>query len=77
MAVPAVVVEGVGAVGLPVPPVGFVYHKKFVPVAVSAVAVAFWQYVMVAVTVGGGVDAVTLTVIANLGPSQLFAVWLT
>ena len=43
MTVPTVVVDGVGAVELPVPPVGFVYHNKFVPVAVSGVAVAFWQ----------------------------------
>jgi len=40
---PAVVVDGVGAVALPVPPVGTVYHNKPVPVAVSGTAVAFWQ----------------------------------
>ena len=39
--VPAVVVEGVGAVAVPVPPVGVVYQSRLVPVAVSAVAVAF------------------------------------
>ena len=39
--VPAVVVEGVGAVPVPVPPVGVVYHNRLVPVAFSAVAVAF------------------------------------
>ena len=36
---PAVVVEGVGAVALPVPPVATVYHNKLLPVAVSATAV--------------------------------------
>ena len=40
---PAVVVDGVGAVAEPVPPVGTVYHNKPVPVAVSGTAVAFWQ----------------------------------
>ena len=38
---PAVAVEGTGAVALPVPPVATVYHSRFVPVAVNAVAVAF------------------------------------
>jgi hypothetical protein len=38
---PAVVVNGVGAVVLPVPPVGVEYHKRFEPVAVSADAVEF------------------------------------
>ena len=35
---------GVGAVALPVPPI-VVYHSRFVPVAVSGTATAFWQYV--------------------------------
>ena len=38
-----VVVKGTGAVVTPVPPVGVVYHFKFVPPAVNAVAVAPWQ----------------------------------
>ena len=38
--VPVVLVEGVGAVGLPVPPVGAVYQRRFVPVAVSGDAVS-------------------------------------
>ena len=62
--------DGVGAVVLPVPPVAVVYHNKLVPVAVSAVATAFWQYVTGVVTVGAGVDAVTLTTIGVLGLSQ-------
>ena len=74
---PAVDVDGVGAEELPVPAVALVYHSKFVPVAVRGVAVAFWQYTTGEETVGEGVEAVTLTVIANLGPSQLLAVWLT
>jgi hypothetical protein len=38
---PAVVVEGVGAITLPVPPVAVVYHNSPVPVAVSEAAVSF------------------------------------
>ena len=38
---PGVVVEGVGAVMLPVPPVAVVYHNNPVPVAVRGVAVSF------------------------------------
>jgi len=41
--VPAVAVDGVGAVVLLVPPVAAVYHFKEVPGAVKAEAVAFWQ----------------------------------
>ena len=40
---PAVAVLGVGAVAFPVPPVALLYHNRFVPVAVSAAAVSFWQ----------------------------------
>ena len=74
---PAVAVEGVGAVALPVPPVATVYHNRFVPVAVNAVAVAFWKYVTGDVTVGAAGKALTVTTITVLGPSQPFAVWLT
>ena len=41
--VPGVVVEGIGAAAVPVPPVAVVYHNRLLPVAVSAVAVPFWQ----------------------------------
>ena len=41
--VPTVVVEGVGAVALPTPPVATVYHNRLLPVAVKAMAVEFWQ----------------------------------
>ena len=40
---PTVVVEGVGAVTLATPPVGVVYQRRPVPVAVSGVAAAPWQ----------------------------------
>ena len=39
--VPVVVVAGVGAVAVPVPPVAVVYHSRLLPVAVSGVVVAF------------------------------------
>ena len=60
---PVVAVAGVGAVALPVPPVAVVYHNRFVPVAVSGTAVAFWQYVTGVVTVGARGAAFTVTVI--------------
>jgi hypothetical protein len=65
---PVVAVEGVGAVGLPVPPVAVVYHNNPVPVAVRGTAVAFWQYVTGVVTPGasGAAFTVTLTVPAIL-----------
>jgi len=51
---PAAAVEGTGAVALPVPPVATVYHNRFVPVAVRAVAVSFRQYITGVVTAGAG-----------------------
>ena len=67
---PTVVVEGVGAVALPVPPVAVVYQSKPVPVAVRAVAVEFWQYVTGLVTVGnaGVVMIVTIKGVLTLSP---------
>lgn len=41
--VPTVAVDGVGAVLLPVPPDGVVYHSRVVPVAVNGAAVFPWQ----------------------------------
>jgi hypothetical protein len=74
----AVVVEGVGAVALPVPPVAVVYHNRLVPVAVSGAAVAPWQYVTGDITTGADGKTFTVTTISALGPSQLLAfVWLT
>jgi len=58
---PGVVVDGTGADEDPVPPVGVVYHCNPEPVAVSAVAMAFWQNVTGLLTVGPGVPAVTFT----------------
>ena len=69
-------VTGVGAVVLPVPPVGTVYQSKLVPVAVSGTAVAPWQYTTGVVTVGAAGNAFTLTTIAARGPSQPLD-WLT
>ena len=68
---PATVVLGIGAVLLPVPPVAVVYHIKFVPVAESAVAVTFWQYVTDETTTGAAGSAVTVTVIAERGLSHV------
>ena len=76
MVLPAVVVDGVRAVEEPVPPVATVYHNKFVPVAVSAVAVAFWQYVIVEVVVGAAGVILVFTTTAALGPSHPVVVWL-
>jgi hypothetical protein len=64
--VPTVPVEGVGAVADPVPPVKAVYHFKEVPVAVKAVAVAFWQYVTGEVTVGTPGIALIVTAMVAL-----------
>jgi hypothetical protein len=72
---PAVVVEGVGAITLPVPPVAVVYHNSPLPVAVREAAVSFWQYVT-GVTAGAGGKAFTVTIISALGLSQPI-VWLT
>ena len=40
---PTLVVGGMGAMGLPVPPVGVVYQSRLAPVAVKAVAVTLRQ----------------------------------
>ena len=76
MVEPDAVVNGVGAVADPMPPVALIYQSKLVPVAVKAVAVAFWQYATVVVTVGARVEFM-VTVIDVLGPSQVAMVWLT
>ena len=65
---PIVVVLGIGAVELPVPPTAVVYHFRFVPVAVSATAVAFWQYVTGVETTGEDGIAFIVTTITALGP---------
>ena len=74
---PAAVVDGVGATIVAVPPVATVYHLKFVPVAVSGVAVAPWQKVTAPVTFGAVVAAFTFTVIVALGLSHPLDDWLT
>ena len=76
MVEPVAVVNGVGAVADPTPPVAVLYQSKLVPVAVKAVAGAFWQYVTGVVTVGACVEFM-VTVIDARGPSQVAMVWLT
>ena len=73
---PDAVVNGVGAVADPMPPVALLYQSKLVPVAVKAVAVSFWQYVTGVVTVGAGVEFMVME-IDDRGPSQVAMVWLT
>jgi hypothetical protein len=63
---PGVVVEGVGAITLPVPPVAVVYHNSPVPVAVREAAVSSWQYVTGVVTAGASGKAFTVTTISAL-----------
>ena len=75
--VPVFEVDGVGAIVLEVPPVATVYHFNAVPVAVNAIAVAFWQYVTGVVTAGAAAIVFTVTAIVVRGLSQLFVVWLT
>ena len=70
---------GMGAVAVPVPPLEVLYHNKFVPVAVRAVAVAPRQYVTCVITVGAAGAAITCTFIVALGlsPQPPVVVWLT
>ena len=73
----AVPVPGTGAVAVPVPPVGVLYHKRPLPVAVSATAVAFWQYTTGVVTTGaaGAAGAAfTVTGIVEVQPAAFFTV---
>ena len=71
-------VEGVGAVDVPVPPDWVVYHKRFEPVAVSGVAGTPLQSKTGVTTIGGFGLAFTVTVIAALGLSHCpLIVWLT
>lgn len=58
----AVVVEGVGAVGVPAPPVAVVYHNKFDPPAVNVEGASYWQYPTGVVTVGAVGAAKTVNV---------------
>ena len=74
---PATLVLGVIAVLLPVPPVAVVYHLSDVPLALSADAVAYWQYVTGVVTVGLEGFALTFTVIAVRILSPQLMLWLT
>ena len=50
---------------MPILPLGKLYHNRLVPVAVNAVAVAFWQYAMGVVTIGA--FGIALIVIVAVG----------
>ena len=63
---PAVAVEGVGAVAVPVPPVGVLYHNRLVPVAVKAPEAAPWQYATGLVTAGAAGRATIFTITGTL-----------
>ena len=74
---PIVLVLGVGAVVLPVPPDAIVYQYKVLPepaVAVSGEAVAPWQYAIAEFTIGAFGVGFTTTAIKARGPSQPFPV---
>ena len=66
----AVLVDGMGAVAVPVPPDAVVYQSRFVPVAVNALAVAFSQYTTGVVITGITGAGSIVTVVAVLGLSQ-------
>ncbi len=57
---------------LPVPPVAAVYQSRFVPVAVSGKAAAFWQY-ETGEAVGAVLPDEIVTWILALGPSHPLA----
>ena len=74
MVVPTVFVNGVGAVALPVPPVGTVYQARLLPaagVAVMGVAAWNWQYVTGVFTGGAAGVWFTNTGITPAGDVQL------
>lgn len=77
IALPTMDVFGVGAVDEPVPPVATSYHNRPVPFAVKGPAGSFSQIFLGDTTPGAVANAFTYTVIAALGPSQPFTVWLT
>jgi len=60
--VPTTAVEGTGAVGAPVPPVGAVYQRRLAPDATRAIEIAFLQYVTGVVTEGANGIGFTVTV---------------
>ena len=67
---PRLLVDGVGAVVLPVPPLAAVYHLIDVPVAESAVGVASIQKFTGVEKVGFAGIALIVTTILERGPSQ-------
>ena len=73
---PAVVVEGTGAVAEPTPPTGTVYHNRFCPVAVNAVAASPSQYVGPAGTTGAEDEGLDNAIGPTAADVQLFTVTL-
>ena len=69
---PVIVVDGVGAVPLPDPPLDVVYHNKKLPVAVSFDELEFWQYITGLDTPGIDGNCFTVTAITALPLSQPF-----
>lgn len=74
--VPATLVDGVGVVADPVPPVGVVYHKRLVPTATSGLAISNWQYVALVGTGSCGLGY-TIAFIGTRGLSHVLRFWLT
>lgn len=75
---PVIIVEGVGAVEEPMPPVAVAYHNKPVPFAISGLAVAPWQSCTGVVTTGALGRGFTVTTMGTRGLSQLLLRdWLT
>ena len=68
------VVKGVGAALLPMPPTGTVYHNKLDPVAVNALATAPWQKLIGVDTRGALGALLIITSICILALSQPFIV---
>ncbi len=69
--------EGVGAVGLPTPPVAVGYQSSEVPVAVSGDVGAPRQMISGELTVGAGGAAVMVTGTGVRGLSPQPPVWVT
>ena len=77
---PTVDVDGVGAIVEAVPPVATVYHLREAPelaVAVSGMAMEFWQYEIGVVTVGVEREELTVTATELLFEEQPLMVAVT
>jgi hypothetical protein len=74
--VPVLTVEGV-MLAKYAPPVETVYQPKFVPVAVKALAAAFWQRFTGLITMGAAGNAFTFTAICARALVQPLTDWVT